>query len=123
MLLVVLLVMAIANIATNLLPERWYVPVCVLTSLVLFLVAWLDGLSAADLGLGRGTVLPGLAWAAGLIAIVSVCYAAAAAVPRMRGAFADRRAMEASGPAVAQRMFLAIPFGTVLLEETAFRGV
>lgn len=123
LLLAVVLVMGAVNIATNRLPQRWYVPICMLASITLLGLAWLDGLSANDLGLGRGTVLPGLLWAVLIVLVVVAGYTVAATLPRARGAFTDRRAMGASGPAVALRVLVAIPFGTVLLEETAFRGV
>ncbi len=123
LLLAVVLVMVASNVATNRLPQRWYVPVCVLGSALLLTLAWLDGLSADDLGLGRGTILPGLLWASLIVLLVAVVYGVAAAWPRTRGAFADRRAMEATGRVIAGRALIAIPFGTVLLEETAFRGV
>jgi membrane protease YdiL (CAAX protease family) len=123
LLVAVLLVMVAANVATNALAPRWYVPVCVVASALLILLGLLDGLSAEGLGLGRGTVLRGLVWAAVIVLVVGIGYAIAARLHRIRGAFADRRAMGASGPAMAQRVFIAIPFGTVLLEESAFRGV
>ena len=123
LLVAVLVVMVAANVATNAVPPGWYVPVCVVASALLVLLGLLDGLSADDLGLGRGTVLRGLVWAVVIVFAVGVGYAAAAGVPRIRGAFADKRAMGATGRGIARRVFLAIPFGTVLLEETAFRSV
>jgi membrane protease YdiL (CAAX protease family) len=119
----VLAVILAANLATNLLPARWYVPVCVLGSVAVLVLGALDGLSAAELGIAAGTLLPGLLWAALLVAAVVLVYAAGAAWPRSRKAFADQRAMNAGGPEIAFRLFVAIPFGTVLLEESAFRGV
>jgi uncharacterized protein len=123
MLAAVLAVMLAANIATNRLPRRWYVPVCLLATGCLLTLARIDGLDAAALGLGAGTVLPGLWWALVLVVAVAALYVTGATVPRTRAAFADRRFMTASGGEVARRMLLSIPFGTVLLEETAFRGV
>ena len=123
MLAAVLVVMVAANIAMNLLPGRWYVPICVLGAGCLLVLAWIDGLDAADLGLGAGTVLPGLLWALLLLLVVALVYASGAAVSRTRRLFADRRVMSAGGREVAYRMLVSIPFGTVLLEETAFRSV
>jgi membrane protease YdiL (CAAX protease family) len=123
MVVAVLLVMVAANIAMNLLPGRWYVPICVVGAGCLLVLAAIDGLDATDLGLGAGTVLPGLLWALLLVLLVAVLYAGGAAVPRTRGLFADQRAMSAGGREVAFRMLVSIPFGTVLLEETAFRSV
>jgi uncharacterized protein len=123
MLAAVLLVLVAASIATNLLPRQWYVPICVLASGCLLVLARLDGLDADDLGLGRGTVLPGLVWALVLVFAVAVLYLGGATLPKTRGLFADRRFMAAKGPHVAFYLLVRIPFGTVLLEETAFRSV
>jgi membrane protease YdiL (CAAX protease family) len=123
MLAAVLAVMVAASIATNLLPRRWYVPVCVIAAGCLLLLAWLDGLTAAELGLGAGTLLPGLLWGLVLIAAVAVLYAGGAGLPRTRNLFADRRFTAAAGSDIARHTLVSIPFGTVLLEETAFRSV
>jgi uncharacterized protein len=119
----VLVVMVAANIAMNLLPGRWYVPICVVGAGGLLVLALIDGLDAAALGLGAGTVLPGLLWALVLVLGVAVLYVGGAAVARTRRLFADQRFMAAGGREVAFRMLVSIPFGTVLLEETAFRSV
>ena len=119
----VLVVMVAANIAMNLLPGRWYVPICVVGAGTLLVLALIDGLDAANLGLGAGTVLPGLLWALVLVLVVALLYTCGAALPRTRRLFADRRYMAAGGREVAFRMLVSIPFGTVLLEETAFRSV
>jgi uncharacterized protein len=123
MIAAVLLVMLAANVGMNRLPARWYVPTCLLASGCLLGLARLDGLSAADLGLGAGTILSGLLWALVLVLAVSLLYAAAAIRPRTRGLFADRRVMAASGGEAIRRILVDIPFGTVLMEETAFRSV
>jgi membrane protease YdiL (CAAX protease family) len=119
----IVLVMALANVATNLLPSRWTVPICVVAAAVLLALGLAADLSAADLGFGAGTLLAGLGWAALLVLGVAVTYAVAGAVPRTRVAFADRRVTEAGGRTVAWRALVSIPFGTVLLEEVAFRSV
>jgi uncharacterized protein len=123
MIVAVLVLMVAANIAMNLLPGRWYVPICVVGAGSLLVLAWIDGLDAADLGLGAGTLLPGLVWALVLVLVVALLYSSGAVMPRTKGLFADRRFMAARGREIAFRMLVSIPFGTVLLEETAFRGV
>jgi uncharacterized protein len=123
MLAAVLLVLVAASIATNRLPGRWYVLICVLATGILLALARLDGLDAADLGLGPGTVLPGLMWALVLVLAVALLYLGGVTLPKTRGLFADRRFMAASGQHVASYLLVRIPFGTVLLEETAFRSV
>jgi len=119
----IVLVMAAANVATNVMPSRWTVPLCVAGAAVLLALGVADGLSAAELGFGAGTLLPGLGWAVLLVVAVAVTYAAAGAMPRTRVAFADRRITEAGGRQVAWKALVSIPFGTVLLEEVAFRSV
>jgi len=119
----IVLVMAAANVATNVLPSRWTVPLCVVAAAVLLAIGLAGGLSAADLGFGAGTLLAGLGWAVLLVLAVAVTYAAAGALPRTRVAFADRRVTEAGGRRVAWKALVSIPFGTVLLEEIAFRSV
>lgn len=119
----VLVIMTVANIATNRLPRAYYVPICLLGTVALLLVAWWAGLSAADLGLGRSTLISGLLWAALCVTAVVVIYSTVAVPPRTRVFFADRRAMDAPGTEIARRTLVDIPLGTVLLEEVAFRGV
>ena len=123
MLAAVLLVLVAASIATNRLPGRWYVLICVLATGILLVLARLDGLDAADLGLGPGTVLPGLMWALVLVLAVALLYLGGVTLPKTRGLFADRRFMAAGGQHIASYLLVRIPFGTVLLEETAFRSV
>jgi|SRR5829696_3652636 len=119
----VIAVMIVTNVALTVLPVRWHLAVCVLASMVLLALAWLDGLSAEDVGLGATTIPAGAAWAAVIVVVVAAGYAVATAVPLTRAAFADRRATEASGRSVTVRLLVTLPFGTVLMEETAFRGV
>jgi uncharacterized protein len=82
-----------------------------------------DGCSWTALGLGRESLLPGLRWAAVLVAAVLLGYLIAVALPPTRQAFADTRATSLSGDALVWRLLVRIPFGTALLEEVAFRGV
>ncbi|MBO0517706.1 CPBP family intramembrane glutamic endopeptidase [Streptomyces beijiangensis] len=76
-----------------------------------------------DVGLARNTLGRGLRWAGTLIAIVAAGYACAAALPWTRELFADQRNSGLGACDVAWRVLINVPFGTVLLEEVAFRGV
>ena len=64
MLVAFLIVLVAASIATNRLPTRWYVPTCVVATGCLLLLARLDGLDAADLGLTLGweVILRPIGW-------------------------------------------------------------
>ncbi|MDI3421743.1 CPBP family intramembrane glutamic endopeptidase [Streptomyces luteolus] len=123
MLLLVVLVLAVVNAVNNRLAPGLYVPVCVTTAALLVLIARLSGLTADDLGLGRGSVRRGLRW--GLIvatAFVAV-YLAGLAVPFTRDVFQDQRAAGLTVGELVYRVLVRVPLGTVLLEEIAFRGV
>lgn len=91
-------------------------------AMLLLAIARWAGLSWQELGLGRGTWRRGLLWAAGAIGAVGVVFAVGAALPLTRDAFRDTRYHLGWGGAFLTA-FLLIPFGTVLFEEVAFRGV
>ncbi len=123
LLVAVIVVMVAANLATNRMHDRYYVPMAMLFAVGFVSIGLGSGLSLADLGLAPRTVLPGLLWGLGLVAAVALVYVLGAALPRTRKLFADERATTARGRTIARRALIDVPFGTVLLEETAFRGV
>lgn len=81
------------------------------------------GLHWTDIGLGHTTWLTGILWSAGLIALVAAVVSVAGGWHRTRHVFADARITEAGGREIARRAFVEVPWGTVLVEEVAFRGV
>jgi uncharacterized protein len=122
------LVLAVAvawNLVANLwLPRALYVPGAAATAALLVAVAVrVGGASAAELGLGRRDLGRGLAWGAAAAAAVAVVLALAAAWPATRGLFEDRRAAGASTAGLLYLALVWVPLGTVLVEETLFRGV
>jgi uncharacterized protein len=81
-----------------------------------------SGLTAADMGFGRAEWSPG--WLGiGAAALVGAGWIVVAAVPATRPVLNDRRITSLDGRAVAYQAVVRIPIGTVLWEETAFRGV
>jgi membrane protease YdiL (CAAX protease family) len=88
------------------------------------LVAWarLDGLSWSQLGLGRDRLAAGCRWALGAIGVVAGVYVIGVLLPLTRPAFQDVRYDLPLGEAL-RTTFVVIPFGTVALEELAFRSV
>jgi uncharacterized protein len=82
-----------------------------------------SGLTAADLGLGREELAPGLRLGSRLAAATAGGWVLIAAVPATRPVLADKRIIGLNGREVAYQALVRIPFGTVLWEETAFRGV
>jgi membrane protease YdiL (CAAX protease family) len=100
-----------------------YVPANVAAAGVLLAAARVDGLSWADLGLGRDRLPAGLTWGAPCSAVVTCGYGAALIVPALRPLLTDARLAGVGGGEIAYQVLVRIPFGTVLWEEVAFRGV
>jgi uncharacterized protein len=122
------LVLAVAtawNLAANLwLPAALYVPGALAVASALIAVAVrVGGCAPADLGLDRRDAARGLRWGAVAAAAAAAVLVAGAALPATRGLFEDRRAERASPAALAYVAGVRVPFGTVALEETLFRGV
>ena len=87
------------------------------------LIAWRHHLTATDIGLGRASWLSGALWSVGIVLAVGTAIGIAGSQPRLHHLFADSRVTHVTGAVTARRVLLDIPFGTVLLEEFAFRGV
>ncbi|HSN06677.1 MAG TPA: type II CAAX endopeptidase family protein [Candidatus Angelobacter sp.] len=86
-------------------------------------VAWRHHLTWTDIGLGRASWVTGLLWSLGIVLVVGAIVGTAGSIPRLHHLFADQRLTHVSGAVTARRALLDIPFGTVLIEEFAFRGV
>jgi membrane protease YdiL (CAAX protease family) len=113
------------NVALNLLvPAALYVPAAVGTALVAVVVAArVGGCGADDLGMARSDLGAGLRLGAAALAVTAAALALAAAVPATRELFADRRVDAGSAATLLYVTLVRVPLGTVLLEETLFRGV
>ncbi|MFJ7071543.1 lysostaphin resistance A-like protein [Streptomyces sp. NPDC098781] len=118
-------VLAAANLLNNWLARGpvLYVVVCVTATAVLLLIARWDGLTLTELGLDAVAVRRGLRWAPVLVGIVLVVLLALLAVPAGRELLRDSRAADLTPAGMLWGALVRVPFGTVLLEETAFRGV
>jgi membrane protease YdiL (CAAX protease family) len=119
---VVLLVLVVTNVWVHLGPGQVHVVTGPLAALLLLILARMAGLTWQELGLGRQTLLRGLQSAAVAAAAVAVVYAVAVSLPVTHGAFRDTRYRMGPGRALYTAL-VAIPLGTVLFEEVAFRGV
>lgn len=120
----VVAVMVVLNIVNNrVAPNAHYLLWSFAGSVVLLAIGLLDGCSWADLGLAWRFWLPGLAWAGACIALVTLFYLVAASFRRTRQAFHDERMTEMTPTRVVFQALVEVPFGTVLLEEIAFRSV
>ncbi|MDP3972146.1 MAG: CPBP family glutamic-type intramembrane protease [Candidatus Nanopelagicales bacterium] len=119
----VLAVLAIVNLLTNRWAKRHYLVICLVATVVLIAIARFDGISWMSMGLARTTWRQGILWSLVVVAAVLVFYAIAAALPWTRKGFADKRAAEGGWWMMLYHSLIRIPFGTALLEETAFRAV
>ena len=102
--------------------SRWYVPANACAAGAALSAAAASGLTAADIGLGRGAWLPGRL-ASRLAAAAAAGWVVIAVLPATRPLLDDKRITSLEGRAVAYQAAVRIPVGTVLWEEIAFRGV
>ncbi len=123
-LLVVVVAMVAINIVNNrVAPQTHYLLWAFGGSVVLLAIGLLDGNSWTDMGLGWSHMLPGLLWAAASIALITAVYLIGAMFKRTRTAFHDESIGVLSGGRMMFQALVEVPFGTVLLEEIAFRAV
>ena len=101
---------------------RWYTPINAGAAGASLAVAAASGLTAADLGFGRGRWLPGRLGSA-LAGATAAGWLAAAVIPAARPVLDDKRIEGLDGRGLAYQTLVRIPVGTVLWEEIAFRGV
>ena len=118
-LLLAVAVLAVHNLSVERLRPALYVPTCGVTAATVVGLAGWAGTDAGDLGLSAMGLRVGLV--AGAVTLVVVV--ATGVLPATRPLFTDRR-MAGVGPlGTVYRAAVRIPFGTVLVEEVAFRGV
>ncbi|WP_162942067.1 CPBP family intramembrane glutamic endopeptidase [Desertimonas flava] len=112
--------LVIGNILSNrVVPAAFYVPTNLLVTATVVLLARFE-VGARDVGLTqwrRGAVWGGTVVAAGV-----ALYLTASLLPPTRGLFDDSR-VDGDLGRMLYEVFIRIPSGTVILEETAFRGV
>jgi membrane protease YdiL (CAAX protease family) len=116
----VVVALAGVNLTDHLLHPPWWVRAIEGGALL----AWarLDGLSWSQLGLGRDRLASGCRWALGAIGVVAGVYVVGVLLPLTRPSFQDVR-YDLPLPDALWTAFVVIPFGTVALEELAFRSV
>ena len=120
----VVVLLVLINIVNNrVAPQTHYLLWSFGGSVLLLAVGLLDGNSWTDMGLGWRYLLPGLIWAAAAIGLVTAVYVVGSLFRRTRAAFHDERMGEMSGGRLMFQALVEVPFGTVLFEEIAFRGV
>jgi uncharacterized protein len=122
--LVVALAVAGNAVINLLIPSPVYIPAALLLAVLAVLVAVrVGGCDAGDLGLDREQLGHGFRLGAAVAALFALVLAVGAALPVTRDLFADRRVDPYSVTLLLYHTLLRIPLGTVVLEETLFRGV
>ena len=121
-LVVVLFALAAVNVWVHVGPRSAQLLTGPLAAAFLLGVGRAAGLSWEALGLGAGSLARGALWGGVCAAVVVAGYAIALAVPALHRFFQDTRYRLGIRPALATA-FLAVPLGTVIFEEVAFRGV
>lgn len=119
----VLVVLALINLTNNRWKQHWYVSTGLAGTAALLAIGLLDKQTWAQLGLGLGSWLTGLVWGLVGIGAVLLAYLIGIAFPFTRKFFIDERTSEQSGRDLMRNALFVVPFGTVLIEEVAFRGV
>lgn len=121
---VVIAALIVINIVNNrVAPQTHYLMWAFVGSVVLLAIGLLDGNSFTDMGLGFSYLIPGLIWAGASVGLITVAYLVGSIFKKTREAFADERVGALSGSRLAFQALVEVPFGTVLLEEIAFRAV
>lgn len=119
-----IVLLVVVNVVSNRLFEGFPVVITnTFASAALVLIARRHGVTRAALGVDRGALRRGWRVARWLVLGLVVMFAFGLALPTTRDLFEDERVREMSALVVAYHALVAVPFGTVLLEEVAFRGV
>lgn len=100
-----------------------YVASSAVSSIALVALARSDGRSWTELGLARSDLGRGARVGGRVAAAVAAALVAAALHPRGRRALRDERAVDRGRSGRMRAALFRVPFGTVLLEEIAFRSV
>lgn len=122
--LIVVAALVILNVVNNrVAPQTHYLLWSFAGSVGLLAFGLLDGNSFTDMGLGLSSYLPGLFWAALSIGLVTAVYLVGSSFRRTRTAFHDERMSDLTAGRMVFQALVEVPFGTVVLEEIAFRAV
>lgn len=121
---IVIAALVVLNVINNrVAPTQHYLLWAIGGALGFLALGILDGCTLTDMGLAWHRIVPGLIWAAASIFIVALGYAVMSSFRKGRDAMHDERIKDLSIWRLAYQAFVEVPFGTVLLEEIAFRGV
>lgn len=119
----VIVMIVMVNVASHKALAELYLFWAIGGSVVVLAIGLQDGTTWLDLGLAPSTWALGLAWGVGSIVLIYTLYEIGSRLPRIRGAFEDQKIVGLPKWRVYWEALVRLPFGTVLFEEIAFRGV
>lgn len=119
----VMVLLLMINVAANKALPGYYLFWALGGSVVVLALGLLDGCTWAELGLAPRHAIRGLIWGGVSLAIVFTIYAVGSTWRRTRSAFHDQNIAGLTLPRLFWQSLVELPFGTVLFEEVAFRGV
>jgi membrane protease YdiL (CAAX protease family) len=100
-----------------------YVVINMAAAAVLLAAARWTGLTWEELGLAPRRMPAGLALGGVCVATIAAAYVVALVVPALRPLLTDARVGRMDAAEITYQTLVRVPFGTVLWEEIAFRGV
>lgn len=117
-------VLVVANIVANSALDSWAIVLGNVTvSALLIRIARSGGVTLAGIGIDRDSVVRGWQIGRWFVLATLATFALGVASPWTRDLFEDQRVRTMDWSAILWHALVAVPFGTVLLEEVAFRGV
>jgi membrane protease YdiL (CAAX protease family) len=120
----IIAVLVAANIVANSALDSWAIVLGnVIASALLIRIAGSGGVTIAGIGIDRDSIARGWQIGRWFLLATSVAFALGVALPWTRDWFEDERVRTMGFPVIMWRALITVPFGTVLLEELAFRGV
>ncbi|MEI2715750.1 MAG: CPBP family intramembrane glutamic endopeptidase [Candidatus Nanopelagicales bacterium] len=119
----VIVLLLLINVAANKAVPGYYLFWALGGSVVVLALGVMDGCTWGDLGLAPRTWIRGLIWGGIAMLVVFAIYAVGSTWRRTRQAFHDQNIAGLSLPRLFWQSLVELPFGTVLFEEIAFRGV
>jgi membrane protease YdiL (CAAX protease family) len=111
-----------ANLAPRFLPATGRFAVNLAAAAASVGIARVEGAEWSDLGLGPGTLRPGLQWGLGAGGVAALGVAVAARTPRLGDHFRDERVGNHDRRRARYELAARIPLETALAEEVVFRG-
>lgn len=118
-----MVLMLVVNVLNNEVAPQFFIITGLAGTWLLIVIAHRADLHDHELGVAQGWIGRGLKLGGAITLVILLVYVIGAALPATRSLFLDSRHNDLTLTTVLWMAFVKIPFGTVLFEETMFRGV